>query len=196
MSGYTMTQTEALFSGPPSNYPAAGASSTSEVSAMVGASGDYAQPYWPGGFWIQGRQNQVSTFKFCLAVSGQSSATTLQVRLRANTAPNAFTTSDPLLLAFPAVTVTSYSSGTIWGEGFVQCRGTGFGTSSISSNLLTSGTIQGTGNSLSVNACAGPTSLQTLDFSVNQWLEISVQFSTNNAGNTATLEQFVLYGDN
>lgn len=196
MSGYTMTQMEATYSGPPSNYPAAGASGTTEVFAMVGATGDYSQPYWPGGFWQQGRQNQVSSFKFCFAVSAQASATTLQIRLRANTSPNAFTTSDALLLTYPAVTVTSYSSGTVWGEGFVQCRGTGYGTSSVATNLLTSGTLSGFGNSLSVGGAAGPTSLQTLDFSVNQWLELSVQFSTNSASNTATLEQFVLYGDN
>ena len=196
MSGYTMTQTEVLYSGPPSAYPAAGTSSSSEVSAMVGATGDYSQPYWPGGFWQQGRQNQLSSFKFCLAVTAESSATTLTIKLRANTAPNSFTTGDPLLLTFPALTVTSYSSGTVWGEGFVQCLGTGFGTSSVSTNLLTSGTLQGSGNALNISACAGPTALQTLDFSVNQWLELSVTFSTSNGTNAATLKSFVLYGDN
>jgi hypothetical protein len=196
MSGYTLTQGEVLYSGPPANYPAAGGSSTSEVSAMVGATGDYSQPYWPGGFWQQGRQNQVSSFKFCLLVTAQSSATTLTVKLRANTAPNSFTTSDPLLLAFSAITITSYSSGTVWGEGFVQCRGTGFGTSSVSTNLLSSGTITGAGNSTSVTGGGGPTALQTLDFSVNQWLELSVTMSTNSGTNAATLEQFVLTGDN
>lgn len=196
MSGYTLTQGEVLYSGPPSNYPAAGASGTTEVSAMVGATGDYSAPYFPGGFWQQGRQNQLASFKFCMAVSAQASATTLTVRLRLNTAANSFTTSDPLLLAFPAITVTSYSSGSVWGEGFVQCRGTGYGTSSVATNLLTSGTINGTGNSLSVSGAGGPTALQTTDFSVNQWLELSVTFSTNSASNTATLQQFVLYGDN
>ena len=195
MSGYTMTQTEVLYSGPPANYPVAGTSTGSEVSAMVGATGDYSQPYWPGGFWQQGRQNQISSFKFCLVVSA-TTATTLIIKLRANTAANSFTTGDPLLLAYPALTVTSFSSGTVWGEGFVQCRGTWYGTSSVSSNLLSSGSLQGSGNSTAVNVCAGPTALQTLDFSVNQWLELSVLFSGSSGSNAATLEQFVLTGDN
>ena len=129
-------------------------------------------------------------------MTAESSATTLTIKLRANTAPNSFTTGDPLLLTFPALTVTSYSSGTVWGEGFVQCLGTGFGTSSVSTSLLTSGSVSGYGNALAVTAAAGPTALQTTDFSVNQWLYMTIQFSTSSGTNAFTLEQFVLEGCN
>jgi hypothetical protein len=196
MSGYTMTQSEVIYSGPPANYPAAGASGTTEVSAMVGATGVYSQPYFPGGFWQQGRQNQVARFTFALAVSAQVSATTLTLRLRLNTAPNSFVNTDPLLLAYNAITVTSYSAGSVVGTGIIQSRGTGYGTSSVATSLLSSGSLDAFGNSTVANGAAGPTALNTTDFSVNQWLELSVAFSTNSASNTATLEQFVLEGMN
>lgn len=195
MSGYTMTQEEVLYSGPPSNYPSAGASGTSEVLAMVGASGDYSQPLLPGGFWQQGRQNQVARFTFGMVVNGQGSATTLIVKLGLNTTQNTIT-SGAVLLTYPAVTITSYASGTVYGSGIIQCRGTGYGTSSVSTSLITCGELSGTGNALSVTAAAGPTTLLTTDFSVNQWLYLSVTFSTNSASNNATLEQFVLEGMN
>src|ERR1700685_691861 len=196
MSGYTMTQNEVIYSGPPANYPAAGGSSTTEVSAMVGATGVFSQPYFPGGFWQQGRQNQVARFTFALAVTAQSSATTLTVRLRMNTGPNSFTTGDALLAAYNAVTVTSYTAGSIVGSGIIQSRGQGYGTTTVANSLLSSGSLDGFGNALTVHGAAGPTALTTTDFSVNQWLELSVQFSTNSATNAATLEQFVLEGMN
>ena len=194
MSGYTMTQEEVLYSGPPSNFPAAGSSSSSVVNAMVGATGDYSQPMLPGGFWQQGRQNQLVRYTFSGACTAESSATTLQVILGLDTTAN--TIGGSTLLTYPALTVTSYSAGTIYGEGIIQCRGTGYGTSSVATSLLTSGSVSGYGNALAVTAAAGPTALQTTDFSVNQWLYMTIQFSTNNATNAFTLEQFVLEGCN
>jgi hypothetical protein len=195
MTGYTTNISEVVYSGPPANYPAAGASSIVEVSAMVGATGVFSQPYFPGGFWQQGRQNQVARFTFALLVNA-AATTTLQVRLRLNPSPNAFNTADPLLIAYNALTVSSYASGTIYGTGIIQSRGQGYGTTTVANNLITSGEINGQGNSLAVNGAGGPTALTTTDFSVNQWLELSVQFNTSSASNNATLEQFVLEGMN
>jgi len=195
MSGYTMTQEEVLYSGPPSNFPAAGTSSSSTVLAMVGATGDYSQPLLPGGFWQQGRQNQVVRFTFSGACTAQSSATTLTVGIVLDTSPNSIA-SDTVLLTYPALTVTSYSAGTIYGEGIIQSRGQGYGTSSVATNLYASGCIFGSGNSLNICGCAGPTQLATTDFSVNQWMAMTIAFSTNNGTNAFTLEQFVLEGMN
>lgn len=194
MSFYTGTQTEVLFSGPPSNYPASGSSSTSAVNAMVGATGDYSQPLLPGGFFQQGRQNQLVTVEFAGALTAQASATTATFVLGLDTAAN--TIGGSTLLTYPALTVTSYSAGTIYGSAIIQCRGTGYGTSSVSTSLISSGFVFGSGNSLNICGAAGPTTLQTIDFSVNQWLYLTVQMSTNSGTNAFTLEQVVVRGEN
>jgi hypothetical protein len=194
MSFYTGTQAEVLYSGPPANFPAAGASSTSAVNTMVGATGDYSQPLIPGGFWQQGRTNQLVTVEFYGACSGQGSATTATFVLGLDTAAN--TIGGSTLLTYPALTITSYSSGTIAGYAVIQNRGAGYGTSSVATNLLSSGTLVGYGNSLSSVYAAGPTALQTTDFSVNQWLYLTVQMSTSSASNTFTLEQVIVRGEN
>ena len=40
------------------------------------------------------------------------------------------------------------------------------------------------------------TAQQAVDFSVNQWLYLTVTFSTSSGTNSATLQQIVLYGLN
>ena len=59
---------------------------------------------------------------FAASCTAESSATTLTVGLVLDTAPNSIS-SDTALLTYPALTVTSYSSGTIYGEAIIQCRG-------------------------------------------------------------------------
>ena len=194
MSFYTGSQTEVLFSGPPSNYPAAGASSTSVVSLVGGASGDYQQPVLPGGFWQQGRQNQLVSVEFCILLSAQASATTFTLVAGLDTAAN--TIGGSTLLTFPSALVTSYSGGNLYGCMTIQNRGSGYGTSSVATSLQSQGYYISQGNSTNVMGAAGPAALQTTDFSVNQWLYLTGQFSTSSGTNTATLATLIVRGEN
>jgi hypothetical protein len=193
MSFYTGTQAEVLFSNP-SAYPAAGASSTSAALILTGASGAYQQPLFPGGFWQQGRQNQVIHGLISGTISGQASATTATVTLGLATSNN--TASSETLGAFPALTITSFSSGPFWIEFVVQARNVGYGTSATATSLETSGCFFATGNSTSVFSLLAPTNINTVDFSVNQWFAPTVTMSTSNAGNTMTVQSVVIWGDN
>lgn len=123
-----------------------------------------------------------------------TTATTLTVVVQLDTAAN--TIGGSTLLTYPALTVSSYSSGTVYFGGIIQNRGSGYGTSSVATNLQTSGWMFGSGNSLNISAAAGPTQLATTDFSVNQWFTLQGTFSTSNASNSATLAQLVVRGEN
>lgn len=194
MSFYTGTQAEVLFSNPVA-YPAEGASSTSAVLLPTGASSAYQQPLFPGGFWQQGRANQVVTGLMSGVISGQGSATTATLTLALNTANNT-ASSNATLGAFPALTMTSFSAGPFWVHFAIQARVVGYGTSSVSTQLVTSGAFWATGNSTSVFSLLAPTTLSTIDFSVNQWFSPTVTMSTNSASNTMTLQQLVIWGEN
>jgi hypothetical protein len=193
MSFYTGTQSEVLFSNPAA-YPAEGASSTSAVLLLTGASGNYQQPLFPGGFWQQGRQNQVVTGYMAGVISAEGSATTATVTLGLATANN--TASTETLGAFPAFTITSFAAGpfVLWFA--VQARTVGYGTSATSTSLETSGYIMASGNSTSVQSLLAPTNINTVDFSVNQWFAPTVTMSTNSASNTMTVQQCIIWGEN
>jgi hypothetical protein len=194
VTAYTGTQTEIIFANGFA-YPAAAASSSAAQSLLAGASGEYQQPVYWGGFWQQGRSNQVSTVDFVISLSGEGSATTATFIAGLNTSAGTIT-GGKTLLTFPALTCTSFSSATVKGRLLIQNWGSGYGTSSVATNLQTSGdftyTNSGTGGALA----AGPTALQTTDFSVNQWLYLSVTFSTSSTSNSATLQALVVRGDN
>lgn len=196
MSFYTGTQAEVLFSGPPANYAAAAASSSAAQSLVTGATGNYQQPLLPGGFFQEGRTNQLVRVTFSGVLAGQSSATTAIFTAGLNTAAN--TIGGSTLAAVNALTVTSFASGAFFGEFLIQNRGSGYGTSSVSTNLLTGGyaAVQNGSTTGGAMALAVPTALQTIDFSVNQWLYLTVTFSTSSTSNSATLEQLVVYGEN
>jgi hypothetical protein len=196
MSFTTGTQSEVIFSGPPANYTAANASSSSAQSLIAGATGNYQQPVFLGGFWQQGRTGQCARVTFAGNLAGQGSATTAIFTAGLNTAAN--TIGGSTLAATNAQTVTSFASGAFFGEFLIQNRGSGYGTSSVSTNLLTSGyaMVQNGSTTGGTNALAVPTALQTIDFSVNQWLYLTVTFSTSSSSNSATLTSLVVYGEN
>jgi hypothetical protein len=200
MSFLTGTQAEVMFANG-FTYPAANASSAAAQSLITGASGKFQQPFFPGGFFQQGRTGQVAKAEFTVTLTGQSSATTATFTAGLNTAAN--TIGGSTLVAANAVTVTNFSSSIWHGELLISCFGAGYGTSSVSTNLSStldirfnnSATTQpsSTGGGVTLG---GPTALQTIDFSVNQWLYLTVTFSTSSATNSATLGQLVLYGLN
>jgi hypothetical protein len=129
-----------------------------------------------------------------ITLSGQSSATTATIT--AGLATTANNVSGSTLVALPAFTCTSFSSGTVFGHLLISNWGSGYGTSSVSTSLQSSGWLAYTGNSTNGVVTAGPTALQTTDFSANQWLYLTVTFSTSSTNNSATLEQLVVFGNN
>lgn len=199
MSFYSGTQAEVLFANG-FTYPAANAASAAAQSLVAGASGKFQQPFFPGGFFQQGRTGQVAKAEFTLTVTGQGSATTATITAGLNTAAN--TIGGSTLVAANAVTVTSLTN-MIWhGELLISCFGAGYGVSSVSTNLSSTMDIRFNVPATTQPAASsgqtlgGPTALQTIDFSVNQWLYLTVTFSTSSATNSATLGQIVLLGLN
>lgn len=197
MSFQTGTQEEVLFAGPPAAYTTGGASSTSVFALTAGATGNFNQPLLPGGFFQQGRNGQLVTVEAWLQVNGQASATTLTLTLALATTPNQTTGST--LVAFPALTVTNYVNGGIRLRASILCRNAGYGTSSVSTNLQTSGEYLAqlsSGSGTTLQGVVNMTALQTIDFSVNQWVTLLGQFNTSSASNNATLNQLIVEGKN
>ena len=132
-----------------------------------------SQPYWPGGFWQQGRQNQLSSFKFALAVSGQSSATTATFGAGLNTAAGTIT-SGKTLLTYPALTCTSFSSATVMGRLLISNWGSGYGTSSVATDLQTSGNFTWTNSTAGGAFAAVPTQMAT----AKRWICMPASYIT------------------
>jgi hypothetical protein len=199
MSFYTGTQSEVLFAGPPAAYPAEGASTGSAFAAFTGATGNYQQPLFPGGFWQQGRTGQMASVEIYGTITGQSSATTLALVLGLVTSPNSIA-SIATLLTYPTLTVTSFSSAPFFLGAVILNRGSGYGTSSVATNLNTSGSYivnsDTSATTTALNGAVAPTQLATTDFSVNQWLQLQGTFSTNNAGNNITVNTVIVRGEN
>lgn len=193
------TGSEVLFANGAA-YPAANAASTSAQSLITGASGKFQQPVFYGGFFQQGRTGQVAKAEFTITLAGQASATTATFTAGLNTAPN--NVSGSTLVAANAITCTNFASGIVHGEVLISCFGSGYGTSSVSTNLSSTMDVRFNNGSTTQPAAAsgislgGPTALQTIDFSVNQWFYLTCTFSTSSASNSATLGQLVLYGLN
>jgi len=194
MSYYTGTQAEVLFSNGFA-YPAANAASAAAQSLITGASGKFQQAVFPGGFFQQSRTGQVVSVDYLVSISGQASATTAILTAGLSTIPNDIS-SAKTLAASSAITVTSFTSAAFSGRLLISNFGSGYGTSSVATNLQSSmNLIYTNGATTGVNA-VGPTALQTVDFSVNQWLYFSVTFSTSSGTNSATLQQIIVRGEN
>lgn len=194
----TGTQTEVLWAGPPAAFATGGTSSSSAFALTAGGTGNYQQPVWRGLLFQQGRQNQVITMEGFIQLSGQASATTFTTVIGLNTSAGQATISGTLL-SLPALTVTNFSSGSIWFKTTTICRGFGYGTSSVSMNLETSARYQAqlsTGSATTSQGVVNMTQLANIDGSLNQWVTITGQFNTNNAGNSATLNQLIVRGEN
>lgn len=146
-----------------------------------------------GLFFQQGRQNQVVTIEGWLQVSGTTS-TTLTTQILLATTPNQ--SAGSTLVTFPGFVVSSYSAGNIWFRTSTLCLGFGYGTSSVATNLSTTGLYQGSGNSTTISGVVGTTALNVIDASVNQWVTIAGQFSGNSGSNLAQLTRVLMYGEN
>lgn len=195
MSFYTGTQSEVLFANGFA-YPTANASSSAAQSLVAAASAKNQQPLLPGGFFQQGRTGQVAAVDFAVILSGQVSATT--ALFTAGLSTTSGNISGTTLVSSSAFTCTNFSSGTAMGRILISCFGAGYGTGATGTetNLWSSMSVSAAGNSTNVTAAGGPTNVTSIDFSINQWLYLSVTFSTASASNTAILQQLIVSGLN
>jgi hypothetical protein len=190
MSGASGPFTELLWSGPSVSYAAQAASSAAAQFLMPGASGAFEQPYIPGLWWQIGRRNQRA--RVCLGgvLTGQASATTAIITVGLATASNTGTGTS--LVASQALTVTSFAAVGWFCNVDIIARNVGYGTSSVSTSLLSDMDIQ-------IGSAGGtgpPTLVSTFDQGAQAWVYATVTFSTSSTTNSCQLTRADVWGLN
>jgi hypothetical protein len=185
-------------------YPAAAASSAAAQNLMAGATGAYEQPNIPFGYLQQGKIGQVLVGVAVGTITGQSTATTATWTLGmfpggTGSASAAGSIAGTSVLATAAYTITSFSA-VAWELQFqTSFRTVGWGTTTVSTSPYTTGqfTINASSapptSALATNIVI-PAQATTIDASVNQWVYLTITFSTSSTTNSCTLQQFILYG--
>lgn len=194
MSFVSGSQTELIWSGPSASYAAQAAVSSSAQFLMPGVTGAFEQPFIPANFWLMGRRNQRVRIELAGVLTGQASATTAILTIGLATAANTATpgTGGGALVATAAATVTSFS-GVGWRvDADLLSRNIGYGTTSVSTSLLT----DATGGIGSAQLAGPPTLLSTIDASAQWWVYATVTFSTSSATNSCQLTRADVWGLN
>ena len=193
MSWFDGVPAALLYGGPPQDYPAAAAASAAAQSLQTGASGGFSQAYVPVGFWPLDKQGRVVLGTLAGKLTGQATATTAIITLGLATAPNSIT--GTTLVASPAITVTSFSNAG-WEFDFkIVMRGSGYGTTTVSTSLSSTATMSiNNGTTAGITTQAPPNLVTTIDASVNEWIYATVTFSTASATNSCTMQQVIVWG--
>jgi hypothetical protein len=201
MSYITNTNTELLFAGPQSPFPAAAAASTSAQSLCATATGDAVQPYIPAFWWQYGRRNQALKLMASGIMQASTTATTCTFAFGVtSTGGGVITGTLNALYTGPALTVGTATTNFNWILTLdVITLNVGWGTTSVSTQVFAYGTfmigLQTSTTAMSVYNGA-PVTISTIDNSVNQYLYGAITFSTSSASNTATWQIAKLYGEN
>jgi hypothetical protein len=224
MSFITGTQMECLFAGP-QTYQAAGAGTagwvaaagavTTEQPLMVGATGasgavGFTQPLIPAGFFQAGRSGQAVKMIFNGIVSWVATAsTTCTFRFGFTAAATGSSTTAPTWaptlitsMVIPNQTLAATSIPFRF-EVDLLCRQVGIGTTAVSTAILATGfggvstAVTNAVGVVPVWGPIGPNVVTTVDASVNNWVNASVQYGTNaSASNTCTLLDCFVFGCN
>jgi hypothetical protein len=187
-----------LYAGPPQNYPAAAAASTSAQSLIAGATGGFSQARIPASFMQIGKQGFAVIGSYGGIVTASTAATTMIINVGLVNASNSV--AGTAITTSQTVVINSTTVGLGWGIDFkVLFRGTGYGTTTVSSTLLTTSSLRvntstGTATAVATIAESVPLTVTTIDASVDQWVYATVTFSTSSATNSCTLEQCLLMG--
>jgi hypothetical protein len=194
MSFVSGSQTELVWSGPSASYAAQNAVSASAQFLMPGGTGAFEQPFIPANFWTMGRRNQRARIEIAGVLTGQGSATTATVIIGLATASNTATpgTGGGVLATSQALTVTSFSAVGWRMTADLLTRNVGYGTTSVSTSLLTDGMLQ----IGAVSGTAAPTLLSTVDCGAQWWVYATVTFSTSSATNSCQLTRADIWGLN
>jgi hypothetical protein len=190
-----------LYAGPPQNYPAAAAASVSAQSLITGATGGFSQARIPASFMQIGKQGFAVSGKWKGIVTANTAATTMIINIGLAAASNSVSGGTATAITTSqAVVINSVTAGLGWGIDFdILFRGAGYGTTTVSSSLLTTSTLRvntstATATAVATIAESVPLSVTTIDASVDQWVYATVTFSTSSSTNSCTLEQCILTG--
>jgi len=196
MSGAAGPFTELLWAGPSASYAAQAAAASTAQFLMPGATGAFEQPFIPANWWQVGRRNQRARIELAgLINSTGGTATTAIFTVGLATAPNTATpgTGGGALVATTAATVTSFAAGTGWRlTADLLSRNVGYGTTSVSTSLLTDAVAQ-----IGTLVANGPaTLLSTVDAGTQWWVYATVTFSTAVTTNSCQLTRADIWGLN
>ena len=196
MSFISGTQTELVWSGPSVSYAAVNAASSSAQFLLAGATGAFEQPFIPANFWQMGRRNQRARISMAGVLNSTGgTATTAIMTVGLATAPNTATpgTGGGALCASSAVTVTSFAASTGWRlDVDMLSRNVGYGTTSVSTSLLSDGLFQVN----AVQGSAAPTLLSTVDATAQWWVYATITFSTLVTTNLCQVTRAEIWGLN
>ena len=194
MSFVSGSQTELLWSGPSASYAAVSAVSSSAQFLLTGGTGAFEQPFIPANFWTMGRRNQRARITLAGLLTGQSSATTAILTVGLATAFNTATpgTGGGALCASTAAIVTSFTAVGWRMDVDILSRNVGYGTTSVSTSLLSDGIFQVS----TAQTTAAPTLLSTVDASAQWWVYATVTFSTSSATNSCQVTRAEVWGLN
>jgi hypothetical protein len=196
MSGAAGPFTELLWSGPSVSYAAQAAAASTAQFLMPGASGAYEQPYIPVNWWQVGRRNQRARIELGGVLNSTGgTATTAIFTVGLATASNTATpgTGGGALVATSAITVTSFAANSGWWvTADLTSRMVGYGTSSVSTSILTDARC----GCLGVSGTGPPTLLSTVDAGAQWWVYATVTFSTAVITNSCQLTRADVWGLN
>jgi hypothetical protein len=202
MSFVSGTQAELIWSGPSASYTAQAAASSSAQFLMPGASGAFEQPFIPANFWQMGRRNQRARIDMAGVLNSTGGTTTTIIfTLGLATSPNTATpgAGGGNLVATTAMTVTSFAANSAWRlSAEVLGRNVGYGTSSISTSLLTDAEVKcvNSGATTLIGGMGAPVLLSTIDCSAQWWLYALATFSTAATTNSCQLTRCDIWGLN
>lgn len=176
----------------------ANVSFTSEVTMLTGPN---EQPMFPAGFFLQPPYRR--RFRIhASGILGSTATPTYTFTVRLNTTAGVANIAGAILLKSAALTTASGISTKIFvidGWATVYTPGIGSGNTTITAG----GTVSSPGGlaspftyALTPSAGESATWTQTYDGSVTHWLNLSVTCSASDAGNTITLKELAVYGEN
>lgn len=190
-----------LFAGPIQNYPAANANSSAVQSLITGATGGFQQARIPASFMQAYKAPFIVEGKYNGIVTASTAATTMTVIVGLAAASNSTSGGTATTITTSqAVVINSVSANLGWSFNFhALFRTIGYGTTTVSSTILTSSrllvnTSTATATATATIAESSPTTVTTIDASVDQWVYATVTFSTASATNSCQLQQTLLFG--
>lgn len=187
-----------LYGGPTQSYPAAAAAVSTAQSLITGATGGFTQAKIPASFAEEGGGPCVVVGEYAGLVTASTAATTMTLNVGLVSSSNSV--SGTAITTSQAVVINSVTAGLGWRFRFITVyRAVGYGTTTVSSSLLTTSTLfvnasTGTATAVATVAESVPLSVTTIDSSVDQWVYATVTFSTASATNSCTLQQTCLFG--
>ena len=202
MSGAAGPYAELLWGGPTVSFVAQAAASAAAQNLMPGGTGVNEQPFIPANWWQMGRRNQRARIELAGVLNSTGgTATTAIFTVGLNNAPNSISLGGGggALVATTAITVTSFTANSPWRlTADVLSRNIGYGTSSVSTSLLTDAEVKCViaAGTTQVFGLGPPTLFSTIDCGAQYWVYATVTFSTSVTTNSCQITRADVWGLN